>query len=233
MRTACIFNIMAQSAYIIKKPRKFSRAIVAIISVAVLIAACLLFYTFNVYPILKTLTEEEVKSTTTVLMNDAVKSVIDKNISYDKIISTERDGNGNIETMSVNMIFVNDIARNTALITQSRLKSIGEIQVNMPLGTLSGITFLSGLGPRLSVHCLPVGTVKVFFKSDFKSVGINNTLHTIEMISEATVNLVLPGITQTMTVETQVPLVNAVIVGRVPDTYLNSDKLDGMLNLVP
>ena len=82
MRTACIFNIMAQSAYIIKKPRKFSRAIVAIISVAVLITACLLFYTFNVYPILKTLTEEEVKSTTTVLMNDAVKSVIDKNISY-------------------------------------------------------------------------------------------------------------------------------------------------------
>ena len=80
---------------------------------------------------------------------------------------------------------------------------------------------------------MPVGTVKVFFKSDFKSVGINNTLHTIEMISEATVNLVLPGITQTMTVETQVPLVNAVIVGRVPDTYLNSDKLDGMLNLVP
>lgn len=37
----------------------------------------------------------------------------------------------------------------------------------------------------------------------------------------------------TVNTETEVLLAESVIVGKVPDTYLQSDKLDEMLNLVP
>ena len=55
------------------------------------------------------------------------------------------------------------------------------MEISVPLGTLSGITFFGGVGPNITVRCIPVGSVNVSFKSVFTAAGINNTLHSIVM----------------------------------------------------
>ena len=53
------------------------------------------------------------------------------------------------------------------------------------------------------------------------------------MIVDVSVNVIVPGLSRTVSLRTEVPLVNTVIVGAVPDTYLQSNLLDEMLNLIP
>ena len=64
-------------------------------------------------------------------------------------------------------------------------------------------------------------------------MGINQTLHRIFLNIDAQLSVVIPGVDVTVNTETEVLLAESVIVGKVPDTYLQSDKLDEMLNLVP
>ncbi|MCI9032370.1 MAG: sporulation protein YunB [Clostridia bacterium] len=224
---------MPCNAYILKKRNPKRILIVISIFVIAVIAAVITHFAVNVNPIIETVISEEAKHSTTIIINESVKSVVGTNIDYDDIVEISRDGENNIKALSVNTILVNSIAIDTTLVAQSRLKNVGEIPVKVPIGTLSGITFFGGAGPNVNIRCLPIGSVGISYRSDFKSAGINNTLHIITMIVDVSVNVIVPGLSRTVSLRTEVPLVNTVIVGAVPDTYLQSNLLDEMLNLIP
>lgn len=221
--------------YTHKKKRRHikRRVIVALLLTIAVISAAIAHLLLNVYPILETVSGEEVKNTTVNVMNEALKTVLDGTSSSDELVKITRDQSDNIRSMSVDTVRINAIARDATLIAQSKLKAIGELVLEVPLGTLSGITFLSGIGPCVTMRCTPVGSVNVSFKSVFESAGINSTLYSILMITETCMNVVIPGLSSTITVQTEVPMVDALIVGEVPDTYLNSNRLNEMLNLIP
>lgn len=224
---------MAQAAYIIKKKKKSkSRLLIAIICIVAVLSAITAHFFVNVNLVLETITNDEVKSVSTVILNNALNSVMGKNITYEDIVSIKKDESGNIDAMSVNTILVNNIAQDTTLLVQSELNKIGKLEISVPIGSLSGITFLGGLGPDIKVICMPVGSVSVSFKSVFSSAGINSTLHSVIMNFDTTVNIILPGFKNSVNVKTEVLVADTIIFGKIPDIYLNS-TLDGMLNLVP
>ncbi len=224
---------MPHTAYIRKKRNPKRTIITLSVVVVAVIAAAITHFVVNVNPIIETVIGEEAKHSTTIIINESVKAAIGAEVDYDDIIEISRDGENNIKSLSVNTILINSIALDTTLIAQSRLKSVGEIPVNVPIGTLSGITFLGGTGPSVNIRCLPIGSVVISYKSVFQAAGINNTLHTITMIADVSVNVIVPGLTKTVSLRTEIPLVNTIIVGAVPDTYLQSNLLDEMLNLIP
>ncbi len=225
---------MAQSAYIIKrKKKKFVRITAILISACILTSLVIAHLAINVNPILEIVANDEVKNRSTIIVNKALCSVMGNNISYDDIVSIKKNNDGMIESMSVNTILVSNIAQNTTLLIQSELNKIGQMEISVPLGTLSGITFFGGVGPNITVRCIPVGSVNVSFKSVFTAAGINNTLHSIVMNFDTTVNVIIPGLKNRVNVKTEVLVADTVIIGEVPNTYLNSSLLDGMLNLVP
>ena len=47
------------------------------------------------------------------------------------------------------------------------------------------------------------------------------------------VNVVLPTANQKIEVNSEVLVCENIIVGKVPDAFLNSDNLDEMMNLIP
>ena len=57
--------------------------------------------------------------------------------------------------------------------------------------------------------------------------------HRIYMNVTASVSMVLPTASRNITTNTQILLCESIIVGKVPDTYLNSNSLDEMMNLIP
>ena len=68
---------------------------------------------------------------------------------------------------------------------------------------------------------LNISNVTCSFSSKFESVGINQTLHIIYSNLKAEVNIEMPLNRKTTTSETSVLISQAVIVGKVPDIYLN------------
>lgn len=199
----------------------------------VLSVLCLLHVKYNVRPVMRTVSEEAVRVMTTEAVNEAASIVMCQTVGYTDIIKTEKNAEGDIVLITADPLTVNELARGVVLLVQSRIQQAGEQGISIPIGTMSGITFLSGKGKSIRFKALPVGTASTTFVSDFKSMGINQTLHRISLQVSAEVTLVVPGMDIDVRTVTEIVIAESVIVGKVPDTYLHSGTLDEMLNLVP
>ena len=80
---------------------------------------------------------------------------------------------------------------------------------------------------------MPVGAVSSNFDSEFDSVGINMTKHTLFLYVNTHISIVMPVKTYDFYSTNQVMLAESIIVGKVPEVYLNGGSLGKSLNLVP
>ncbi len=213
-----------------KSSVKIKIALCAILIVSVLI---IVFFTENVNPVIKTIAEDQVRAMTTVAVNTAAGKIMSEQISYADIINITKDNNGDVTLIQTNSALINSIARRTVVLAQSNISSLGEQGIEVPIGSLSGIMFLSGKGPSIKIKALPVGTAESKFYSQFSEAGINQTKHTIIIEITSDVSVIMPGANATIQTVTDVVLCENIIVGKVPDTYLNSPSLDEMMNLIP
>ena len=85
----------------------------------------------------------------------------------------------------------------------------------------------------MNLKLTPIGAVNGSFKSEFDSVGINMTKHTLFLEVNTHVNIVLPIKTYDYYTTNQVLLAESIIVGKVPEVYLSGGSLGESLNLVP
>ncbi|MBO5103226.1 MAG: sporulation protein YunB [Clostridia bacterium] len=200
-----------------------------------LVVVILVFLFFNNYvnPVIITISEAKVQSMTAQSVNSAVQSVINNSNVYDEIIDIQTDSEGNITTFQVKSILINKLAREIGKTAQQNLELVGSQGIDIPLGTLTGIPMFVGTGPNIYFKVQPIGTLSSSFASEFVSAGINQTNHRIYMNVQASVSMVLPTASRTIKTNTQILICESIIVGKVPDTYLNSDSLDEMMNLIP
>ena len=80
---------------------------------------------------------------------------------------------------------------------------------------------------------LPVGSVTTEFKTEFESAGINQTRHKIYIEASARVDLILPRGAQSAAINTQVSVAESIIIGGVPESYVDVADNEDMLNLLP
>ncbi len=193
----------------------------------------LLFFNFYVNPVIIEISEATVKSMTSKSVNSAVQTIINNTNLYDDIIQINTDAEGNITSFQVKSVLINRLGKDIGKTAQQNLEMIGSEGIEIPLGTLTGIPMFVGMGPEVSFHVQPIGTITSTFSSEFISAGINQTNHRIYMNVTASVSMVLPTASRNITTNTQILLCESIIVGKVPDTYLNSNSLDEMMNLIP
>lgn len=104
---------------------------------------------------------------------------------------------------------------------------MGEQDVKIPIGTLSGSPLLAGKGFKVTIRVLPLGSVKCQFVSEFETAGINQTRHKIYLDVVATISIVLPTSQSIVKTNTPVLVSESIIVGKVPDTYLSAGSIFG------
>lgn len=198
-----------------------------------LTAVAVLFFCFqrNVRRVLVTISEATMRASTTVAVNDAVYYTLSDELRYEDLVSVERDTQGNIVAVTANALKINKIARDTASISQSNLKNLSLNGIPIPLGALTGIEAFAGLGPQIPFRIIPVSSVSCDFSSAFESVGINQTKHSIYLNVIADISIVMPSRTENFAVVTEILVGEFVIVGSVPDTYLQTDIFGNKLPL--
>lgn len=166
-------------------------------------------------------------------INRAVKQVVEEDISYDELIDVILDGDGRVAMLRANTVRMNEIATQTALIAEKELNSIENQIIPVPLGAALGVRFLAGSGPKLNVQIIPIGAVNTGFETDFQSAGINQTRHRIFLSLRTTVSLIIPTGSQKVEVMSTVAIAENIIVGQVPDSFVDVSDQDDMLNLIP
>ncbi len=193
----------------------------------------LVYFQRNVTRVLVSISEATMRASTTVAVNDAVYYTLSDEIRYADLVTILRNEAGDIVSFSANPLKINKIARDTASISQSNLKNLSLNGIPVPLGALTGIEALAGLGPSIHFRIIPVSSVSCGFSSTFESVGINQTKHSIYLNVIADISIVMPSKTKNFAVATQILVGESVIVGKVPDAFLQSDVFGGKPQLSP
>ena len=153
-------------------------------------------------------------------VNNSLLISLQDNIKYSDLIVIEKNGSGDISLMTTNSLKINLINREVANSTSKLLKSKLSNGFVLPLGAFSGLPFLSGYGTKIRLKITSSTSVICQFTSNFTSVGINQTLHSIYIDVISTIKLHLPLNTTTAVCKTQILISETVLVGKVPDIYL-------------
>ena len=95
-------------------------------------------------------------------------------------------------------------------------------QLGIPLGSLVLPEVFSGRGPGIPVEILSIRNSDASFSSRFTEAGINQTLQQLIMEVSVDVTVLVLGKTDSFTVTSQVVVAETVIVGQVPNTFLQT-----------
>ena len=217
---------------IVIKIRK--RKVVAALFVLIFfIALVVLYLQYLVNPVIYRTTSSKVKMLANKSMNIAVTTAMNQGISYGDLIKIETN-DGKTTLLQANSIRINALAKLITRTVQENLRDLLDDNVKIHIGSFSGLPVLTNVGPSVSISLEnSFGDISCKFSSDFVSSGINQTQHKIYLHITTRVNIIFA--TQTMRVEsgTDVLLCESIIIGEIPSTYLKSNSLDEMMNLIP
>jgi len=185
--------------------------------------ALLLIWAINlkIKPIYSTMATTKVTNAVTRVLENAVNSyIMEQDISYRDMIVLEKDETGAITALTSNMTRLNTMRNGILSDVVEAVDALEIKELSIRAGNLTGISLLSGHGFELPVRVISVGTAHAAFEHLFTAAGINQTRHQIMLNVTVTVSILLPGDTITTEVAMQVCAAETVIVGHVPDAYL-------------
>ena len=195
------------------------------VAMLLLIIAMVLFFVLrhNYRDVLSELAETQVRNTTSDLTNDAIaKQIAAGTIAYDRIVYFEKNLDGRITALKTNIGEVNRLKTDILNIINDEILALDTMDIGIPVGSLFFPEFFSGRGPIIPVHILSIRNSDANFTSHFSQAGINQVLHQLIMEVSIDVAVLVLGHSNSFTVTSEVVVAETVIVGDVPDTYLQT-----------
>ncbi|PAB58994.1 sporulation protein YunB [Anaeromicrobium sediminis] len=217
-----------------KKVHK-KRSFKVFISLTLILLFCIYAFVFidkKVKPAFLTIATVKAREIATRAINESVHQNINKNIKYEDLIFIRTDIDGNITMMQANTVMMNQVASEVALSIQDNIKKIKTSSVSVPLGTVFKSQLLAKYGPRININVTPIGMSSVNFKTEFEESGINQTRHKIYLVVTTQVRIIIPFSSEAAKVQSEIPIAETVIVGKVPQNYIRIPK-DEATNLIP
>ena len=203
--------------------RWLRKCVTTLAILGILAVVSFLFIRNRYRDVIEALAHTQVMNTTSDLTNDAIaKQIAEGVIQYDRIVYFEKDLDGRITALKTNMSEVNRLKTDILNIINDEILALDTSDIGIPLGSLFLPEFLSGKGPTIPVHILSIRNSDATFISHFSQAGINQTLHKLTMEVSVDVAVLVLGRTESFTVTSEVVVAETIIVGAVPETYLQT-----------
>lgn len=226
-----------------KKSTKFIYA-----TITVIILVCLSFYYLNkkTSPVLVNYAQTEIKKLSNLIINRAISKQMTEELNFDNLFIIDKNSSGEINTIDFNPTVVNKVLSTCTSTVQLNLKYVEDGKLDMidvpdpliseyqnndskngvifriPSGIIFGNSLLSNLGPKIPVRLNLVGNIESSINTKITDYGINNAL--VEVFVKISVNeqVILPFISKTITVTTNIPVAIKIISGKIPNTFFNN-----------
>lgn len=208
-------------------------------------------------PILIETAELEINKFSTIVINKAIAQVLEDKINTNDIFQTVINENGEIQTIDFNPIIVNQVLNVATSVVQNNLKlledgnldAIGIYDIDLPekrindlkkgiitkvpMGVLTKNSVLSNLGPSIPIRLHYIGDVTSNITTKITQYGINNALVEVGVKLQMTAQIILPFMTDKMTLDCNIPLAIKMIQGKVPSYYGSGLVKDSSLYSLP
>jgi sporulation protein YunB len=118
---------------------------------------------------------------------------------------------------------MNKIACEVSLKSQKKLRELGKVGINIPMGYIFKNNILAYMGPSITVKMEPIGQIETKYVSEFETGGINQTRHKIYVHVKTNLRVIFPMKSSDVEVDNEMPVSETIIVGKVPNTALQMD----------
>lgn len=204
--------------------KRVLRRILCLTAVLALLAVAVLLVLRTKYrKVLTELAQTQVKNVTSDLINDAVdREIAEGTIQYDRLVYFEKDLEGRITALKTNMGEINRLKTETLALINQEILDMDSSALGIPIGSLVLPEVFAGRGFSIPIEILAIRNSDASFSSSFSQAGINQTLQQMKMDVFVDVTVLILGSTESFTVSSQVVVAETVIVGQVPNTYLQT-----------
>lgn len=204
--------------------KRVLRRILCLTAVLALLAVAVLLVLRTKYrKALTELAQTQVKNVTSDLINDAVdREIAEGTIQYDRLVYFEKDLEGRITALKTNMGEINRLKTETLALINQEILDMDSSALGVPIGSLVLPEVFAGRGFSIPIEILAIRNSDASFSSSFSQAGINQTLQQMKMDVFVDVTVLILGSTESFTVSSQVVVAETVIVGQVPNTYLQT-----------
>ena len=160
-------------------------------------------------------------------VNKAISQVLQEGAyQAEDFVELEKNNSGEVTAVRSNMAQIN--ALSTVLL--ERVVGLTEnrtITVSIPAGNLTGISLLMGRGPGIPVEIMVLTSSHVEFRNNILTAGINQTKHQISLLVIVDIDVLVPWGTESTQVCTEVLISDTVLLGQVPQTFLQYEGNEG------
>jgi len=168
---------------------------------------------------------------TDIIQHSVRQKFADTVIAYDELMHIEKDNEGKIILIMPNSARINQTVSELTADIDKALQTLEQKSVYIPLGIVTGSKMLAAKGPLIKVNIRPIGAVHINVKDEFISSGINQSRHSIKLEIVVNMTIAIPFDSVSFAAESSVLLCEGIVVGPVPQTYLNFGT-DGNSNTI-
>lgn len=201
----------------------YLRLFLSILAAGLLLLLAFSQFSHRMRPVVETVAVSQATNLISVLVSDVVdQCMAEDGLGYNDLMEIHTSDGDGLTTVTGDTATINALRSQVTQALVEQLENLDSGELGVPLGNLTGWMLFSGVGPKLRVSIDSVGDVVTQVHNQFDSAGINQTHHQVLMDISVTVHLFIPGEITSVTVDTTVCLAETVLIGTVPNTYIQN-----------
>ncbi len=206
--------------------RKRRRRRILLIALLLVITGLILLTQLHLSPYIRELARNQAVNAASNAITGSVSEMLRTgNTDFSRVIVLEKDVQGNITALRTDMGQVERMKIEVLGALDGLIDQINTQQMGIPLGNLLLPDLLAGTVPVLPVKAVSLTVSNADFFSDFSEAGINQTLQTLKVKFTISLTILTTVGYESVDVDSDVMVAQTVIVGRVPETYVNLGHL--------
>ena len=206
--------------------KKRRRRRIILIVLLLIVTGLVLLVELHLSPYIRELARNQAVNAASNAITDAVGEMLRReDTDFSRVIVLEKDVQGHITALRTDMGQVERLKVEVLGILGGLIAEINTQQLGIPLGNLLLPDLLAGTGPVLPVKAVSLTMSNADFFSDFTEAGINQTLQTLKVKFTISLTILTTVGYETVDVDSDVMVAQTVIVGTVPETYVNLGHL--------
>ena len=216
------------------RKHRFPRVILIFSLIAVIIIMSVTYYLMQ--PIILKYAVSVAEMIALNAANEAIVDVLNSNqVSYGDIVTLSQNDEGYVTSLEINVLQINNLKSEISRRMAKIIEEEERYELRIPLGSFFGNSYTNGIGPDIKFNMQITTTCFVDFSHEFKSAGINQVLHIVNVNIDVKGNFVIIGYNQGISASTSAIAAQTVIVGKTPDAFTSviespTDNTGGLIN---
>ena len=213
---------------------RFPRVILIFFLIAVIIIMSVTYYLMQ--PIILKYAVSVAETIALNAANEAIVDVLNSNqVSYGDIVTLSQNDEGYVTSLEINVLQINNLKSEISRRMAKIIEEEERYELRIPLGSFFGNSYTNGIGPDIKFNMQITTTCFVDFSHEFKSAGINQVLHIVNVNIDVKGNFVIIGYNKGISASTGAIAAQTVIVGKTPDAFTSviespTDNTGGLIN---